>query len=279
MKPTVDAYGRVTGANALIESDIPNLRWTKITNTPTTVAGYGITDAAPLSHVTDDAKHLTATQNSWIDAITASSAEVNQLVGVTSNIQHQIDGKLSLTGGTLSGNLLFAADKYISFIKNSDYGKLYFDSLSDTQSSLVAEIGDNGDESFIVRSVDAYGGTGIVDLLTVNRTSLKYKTADILTSANYFSTISMNANIQTVTINPDSVSVIDYSTIFAGISDTSTLIIDIKVLDPDSTSRTYNKWINSEAAITYASGPGSTISVYNDFQTALQVKIIAYKVK
>ena len=73
---TVDTYGRVTAG----------------TN-PTTLAGYGITDAAPLSHTTDAALHLTTSQNTWIDAITATSAEVNYLSGVTSAIQTQINGK------------------------------------------------------------------------------------------------------------------------------------------------------------------------------------------
>ena len=45
-KVTVDAYGRVTGHASLVATDIPNLPWSKITSgKPTTLAGYGITDA------------------------------------------------------------------------------------------------------------------------------------------------------------------------------------------------------------------------------------------
>ena len=45
-KVTVDAYGRVTGHASLAAGDIPNLPWSKITSgKPTTLAGYGITDA------------------------------------------------------------------------------------------------------------------------------------------------------------------------------------------------------------------------------------------
>jgi len=48
-KVTVDAKGRVTVGGSLSASDIPNLDWTKITSgKPTTLAGYGITDAQPL---------------------------------------------------------------------------------------------------------------------------------------------------------------------------------------------------------------------------------------
>jgi hypothetical protein len=62
------------------------------------------------SHATDASLHLTSAQNTWIDAITASSTEVNYLAGVTSAIQTQLDGKLNLTGGTLTGVLALAAD-------------------------------------------------------------------------------------------------------------------------------------------------------------------------
>jgi phage-related tail fiber protein len=45
-KVTVDAKGLVTGYTDLAPSDIPSLSWLKITSdTPTTVSGYGITDA------------------------------------------------------------------------------------------------------------------------------------------------------------------------------------------------------------------------------------------
>ncbi|WP_274853277.1 phage tail protein [Bacillus methanolicus] len=49
-KVTVDAKGRVTGGQLLSASDIPSLDWSKITSgKPTTLAGYGITDAIPTS--------------------------------------------------------------------------------------------------------------------------------------------------------------------------------------------------------------------------------------
>lgn len=45
-KVTIDAKGRVTSGTSLSASDIPNLDWSKITTgKPTTLAGYGITDA------------------------------------------------------------------------------------------------------------------------------------------------------------------------------------------------------------------------------------------
>jgi len=48
------------------------------------------------SHMADYTVHLTSGQNAWIDAITATSTEVNYLVGVTSSVQTQIDTRTSL---------------------------------------------------------------------------------------------------------------------------------------------------------------------------------------
>lgn len=45
-KATVNQKGQVTAGTVLVESDIPSLDWSKITtDKPTTLAGYGITDA------------------------------------------------------------------------------------------------------------------------------------------------------------------------------------------------------------------------------------------
>jgi phage-related tail fiber protein len=52
-KVTVDAKGRVTAGAALAATDIPSLDWSKITTgKPTTLAGYGITDALGASTYT-----------------------------------------------------------------------------------------------------------------------------------------------------------------------------------------------------------------------------------
>ena len=53
-KVTVDSKGRVTGGAALAAADVPSLDWTKISSgKPTTLAGYGITDAVGASSVID----------------------------------------------------------------------------------------------------------------------------------------------------------------------------------------------------------------------------------
>lgn len=67
-------------------------------------------DSGLSSHVSDETLHLTAAQNLWIDAITASADEVNQLEGVTGNVQGQLNDKLNLSGGTLTGAVQLHAD-------------------------------------------------------------------------------------------------------------------------------------------------------------------------
>lgn len=57
------------------------------------------------THTSDATKHLTTAQNTWIDAITATSTEVNRLAGVTSSVQTQLDARLPLAGGTMTGNI------------------------------------------------------------------------------------------------------------------------------------------------------------------------------
>lgn len=77
---TTDAYGRVTAG----------------TN-PTTLEGYGITDAASSTglsnHISNDAVHLSVMQNTLLDSITVTSDKINYLSDVTSSIQSQINGK------------------------------------------------------------------------------------------------------------------------------------------------------------------------------------------
>jgi len=62
------------------------------------------------THATDNTRHLTAAQNTFLDAVTVSAVEVNQLSGLTSNAQTQLDAKLNLSGGILTGALTLAAN-------------------------------------------------------------------------------------------------------------------------------------------------------------------------
>ena len=52
-----------------------------------------------------DGVTATATELNIIDGVTATTAELNYVDGVTSNIQTQLNGKLSTSGGTVTGTL------------------------------------------------------------------------------------------------------------------------------------------------------------------------------
>ena len=107
--------------------------WTSILNTPSTLAGYGITDAAPLSHTINQSLHLTVAQNTLLDSLTVSATELNYTSGLRSSIQTQLDAKqATLTSGStiksINGtSLIGSGDLYISggikatTIKNNDY--------------------------------------------------------------------------------------------------------------------------------------------------------------
>jgi hypothetical protein len=91
-KVTVDAKGRVTGGNPLAAADIPALDWGKITTgKPTTLAGYGITDAlAASASAVSAAKWATARTLTLMGDVTGSvsidgSANVSLTATVTDN--------------------------------------------------------------------------------------------------------------------------------------------------------------------------------------------------
>lgn len=103
-KTTVDVYGRVTAGSNLSDADIPSLDWSKIaTGKPTTIAGYGITDAYTKNEVNTtlgDYVTLAGAQN-----ITGVKSFINGLkIGDITVKKHatgviEIDGDLIVTGG------------------------------------------------------------------------------------------------------------------------------------------------------------------------------------
>lgn len=92
-KVTVDAYGRVTSGTKLSSTDIPNLDWSKITTgKPTTLAGYGITDAYTKTEA--DRKYVTIAT-----AQTVSGAKTFSATMKTSSVLPSTDANSAL-GGT-----------------------------------------------------------------------------------------------------------------------------------------------------------------------------------
>lgn len=66
-------------------------------------------------HIADDTRHLSAAQNTFLDGVSVTATEANQLSGVTSNIQAQLNAvsgnKVSKTGDSMSGPLSMGANK------------------------------------------------------------------------------------------------------------------------------------------------------------------------
>ena len=92
-KVIVDAYGRVTSGTNLSATDIPNLDWSKInTGKPTTLAGYGITDAYTKTEA--DGKYVTIAT-----AQTVSGAKTFSATMKTASVLPRADANSAL-GGT-----------------------------------------------------------------------------------------------------------------------------------------------------------------------------------
>lgn len=92
-KVMVDVYGRVTSGTSLSATDIPSLDWSKITTgKPTTLAGYGITDA--YSKTEADGKYVTIAT-----AQTISGAKTFSAVTKTASVLPSADANSEL-GGT-----------------------------------------------------------------------------------------------------------------------------------------------------------------------------------
>ena len=99
-------------------------------------ATKGYVDTNLSSHAINAALHLTAAQNTFLDAVTVTSTEVNYLTGVTSAVQTQLNSKLNLSGGTLTGALTLSGDPTVALHAAT---KQY----SDAQDALkVAKAGD-----------------------------------------------------------------------------------------------------------------------------------------
>jgi len=98
-------------------------------------ATKGYVDTNLLAHTSDEALHLTAGQNTFLDAVTVTSAEVNRLAGVTSSVQTQIDTKFDKVGGTITGDVSLSAGKTIFVDKvpassTEVVNKAYVDSIA-----------------------------------------------------------------------------------------------------------------------------------------------------
>ena len=103
-KVMVDAYGRVTSGTNLSATDIPNLDWSKITTgKPTTLAGYGITDA--YSKTEADGKYVTIAT-----AQTISGAKTFSAVTKTASVLPSADANSELGGTANRWNNIYSVN-------------------------------------------------------------------------------------------------------------------------------------------------------------------------
>ena len=103
-KVMVDVYGRVTSGTSLSATDIPSLGWSKITTgKPTTLAGYGITDA--YSKTEADGKYVTIAT-----AQTISGAKTFSAVTKTASVLPSADANSELGGTANRWNNIYSVN-------------------------------------------------------------------------------------------------------------------------------------------------------------------------
>lgn len=128
-KPTVGRDGIVNAGNALAVSDIPTLSWNKISNRPTKMVDYGITDAASTNAVVNGNIRVVGDPIGQYDLVTK---------GYLDNILSQSSGLK--TGDVVQGAYFYKPVGTLrlngGMVKVSDYPDLY------------AEIGDKYSKDF-----------------------------------------------------------------------------------------------------------------------------------
>ena len=127
-KVMVDAYGRVTSGTNLSATDIPNLDWSKITTgKPTTLAGYGITDAYTKTEA--DGKYVTiATAQTVSGAKTFSATMKTASVLPSTNANSALGGTANRWSNVYSVNGVFSQNvtaKLLSASESLQIGDAY----------------------------------------------------------------------------------------------------------------------------------------------------------
>ncbi|MDE1715508.1 hypothetical protein PWG14_23890, partial [Chromobacterium amazonense] len=112
---TVDAKGRVTAARAIQPSDVPALDWSKISSgKPTTLAGYGITDAASKTDLASGLDGSRTLRNAEYLKATSNSGAAGRIAGINASNQMfigDIDGVANLLSLQVAGVAVAGATK------------------------------------------------------------------------------------------------------------------------------------------------------------------------
>lgn len=163
-KVTVDAYGRVTKGTYLITADIPALDWSKITSgKPTTLAGYGITDAYTKAQADGRYVNLTGAQtisgqktfskpilhpatSTWINAMREGSVINFPTAGYDSLVHWKTkDGHISISSHAGAGNSLtfgYMTDAKVTAGTNSLDRVIEFDMANAAIRTTSIKVGD-----------------------------------------------------------------------------------------------------------------------------------------
>ncbi len=122
-KVTTDAFGRVTSGTTLSASDIPSLDWSKITTgKPTTVAGYGITDAVSTSRtLTINGTTLDLSANRSFSVGTVTSASVVSANGFTGSVATATSTPAITIGTSITGLLKGNGTAISAAVAGTDY--------------------------------------------------------------------------------------------------------------------------------------------------------------
>lgn len=236
-KVTVDVYGRVTSGTTLSASDIPSLDWSKITTgKPTTLSGYGITDAVNVSEVVTSPapnKILKLDGNSKLPASITGNADGNAATASklqtarTISLSGDVTGSVSFDG---SANVTIATTLANSGVTAGTYTKVTVDAKGRVTSGTTLSASDipGLDWSKIISgkptTLAGYGITDAVNISEVVATPQANKILKLDSGGNLPTSITGNAatasklqTARTITLSGD----ISGSVSFDGSSDVS----------------------------------------------------------
>jgi hypothetical protein len=115
LNTNLDSLDDLLDGTTAIKPNLTASQW-KVGGTAITSTGAelnildGVTSTAAELNILDGVTS-TAAELNLLDGVTATTAELNYVDGVTSAIQTQLDAKLALAGGTMTGDLLLGSNK------------------------------------------------------------------------------------------------------------------------------------------------------------------------
>ena len=173
-KLTINTEGQVTTGTTLSASDIPSLDWSKIASgKPTTLSGYGITDAVQSNTTITGATKCKITYD--LKGLVTSGADLVETdipalsISKTTGLQTALDAKVTGPSSAVSNNNIALFD--------GTTGKLIKDSGKTIGASIPAPTSSDKDKALIVvqsgnNYVYDFGEAGKVDDVKVNGSSV-----------------------------------------------------------------------------------------------------------